>query len=213
VPLARLISIVAPPLCWACGVAAAGDGPLCDGCRSGLRWLDHAPVEGALRLGGVDLWAALAYEGPARALVGALKFRGAVGLADHMAAAMLARAPPALLDNATLVPVPLHPARLRRRGFNQADLLAAAAAARSRLPVARCLERRGASRSQVGRGRSDRLTAVMGTVTARGAAPGSALLVDDVITTGATLAACARALRDAGATRVVAIAYARTLGR
>src|SRR5712691_11073410 len=115
--LARLLSLVAPPLCWGCGGPATRDGPLCQSCRAGQRWLESVSVEVA----GICTWAPVAYEGPARALVGALKFRGAAGIADHMAAAMLARAPPRLVDGRTLVPVPLHPARLRRRGFNQAD--------------------------------------------------------------------------------------------
>jgi ComF family protein len=207
--LTRLIALVAPPLCWGCGRPAAHDGPLCGACRSALHWLDERP----LAIGGVAVWAPVAYEGPARALVGGLKFRGAAGLANQMAAAMLARAPPALLDSATLVPVPLHPARLRRRGFNQADRLAAAMAARSPLPVVRCLSRSGGRTAQVGRGRGDRLAAVRGSLTARGPAPPRVLLVDDVVTTGATLAACAAALRDAGTREVAAIAYARTLGR
>src|SRR4051794_4261238 len=122
-PLARLLSLLAPPLCWGCGGRAAPAGtPLCPGCRSALRWLDP----GAIRVGGLLAWAPVAYEGPARALVGGLKYRGATGLADQMAASMLARAPPALTDNCTLVPVPLHAARLRRRGFNQAERLATA---------------------------------------------------------------------------------------
>ena len=208
--LARLLSVVAPPLCWGCGGPAARDGPLCPTCRSALHWLDGDPVATE----GVAVWAPVAYEGPARALVGALKFRGAPGVADYMAAAMLARAPPALVDSSTLVPVPLDPARLRRRGFNQADRLATAIAARSRLPAARSLSRRGGvGGAQVGRGRSDRLRRVRGSITARGPVPAQALLVDDVVTTGATLTACARALREAGTRHVAALAYARTLGR
>src|SRR4051812_21656088 len=102
--LARLISLVAPPLCWGCGAPAARaaplmpparlfpgaapplcggggapaarDAPLCGGCRAGLRWLDPEPAGVA----GVAAWAPVAYEGPARALVGALKFRAASGL-------------------------------------------------------------------------------------------------------------------------------------
>src|SRR3954451_4261642 len=188
--LARLISLVAPPLCWGCGAPAARDAPLCGGCRAGLRWLEPEPGGVA----GVAAWAPVAYEGPARALVGALKFRAASGLSDHMAAAMLARAPPGVLDNRTIVPVPLHPARLRRRGFNQAERLAGAIAARSGMPAARCLRRTGGHGAQVGRGRSERLEALRGSVAATTAAPARALVVDDVLTTGATVAACAAAL-------------------
>jgi ComF family protein len=206
---ARLLSLLAPPLCWACGGPAVRHGPLCEGCRAGQRWLDPVPVE----VRGIPTWAPVAYEGPARALVGALKFRSAAGIADHMAAAMLARAPPWFLDNRALVPVPLHPSRLRRRGFNQADSLAAAMAARASLALRRCLRRRGRLGAQVGRGRSDRLAAVSGSVSAEPPVPPRVLLVDDVITTGATLAACAAALRDGGAGDVAAIAFARTLGR
>src|SRR4051794_868283 len=131
-PLARLLSVLAPPLCWGCGAPAARDGPLCTGCRSALRWLEPETIP----VSGVSSWAPVAYKGPARDLVRALKFRGAAGIADQLAAAMLARAPPELVDNRTLVPVPLHAARLRRRGFNQAELLAAAVAARARPPPA-----------------------------------------------------------------------------
>jgi predicted amidophosphoribosyltransferase len=158
---------------------------------------------------GVEVWAPVAYEGPARALVRGLKYRGAVGLAEPMAAAICAGAPS--LDGA-LVPVPLHPRRRRQRGYNQAERLAAATARRSGLEVADCLERHGpASARQVGRGRAERLTGPA--IRARAPAPECALLVDDVCTTGATLAACAEALREAGARRVTALVYARTPGR
>src|SRR4051794_7803737 len=107
-PLARLLSLLVPPLCWGCGAPAAHAAPLCRRCRPGQHWLEGAAVEGA----GVSTWAPGAYGGPAGALVGGLKFRGAAGRGDHMAAALLARAPPPLIDNRTLVPVPLQPARL-----------------------------------------------------------------------------------------------------
>jgi predicted amidophosphoribosyltransferase len=104
---------------------------------------------------------------------------------------------------------------LRRRGFNQAERLAVALCARTGLHLCDCLRRRGRSRTQVGRDRQERLGGVDGTVHAPDGAeaPRRAILVDDVVTTGATLAACAAALRAAGAREVAAVAYARTPGR
>jgi predicted amidophosphoribosyltransferase len=149
--------------------------------------------------------------------VRALKFRGAVSLVDAMAAQMAANAPPGLLEGRSLVPVPLHPARRRRRGFNQAAELARALARRAGLVAADCLERTGggARTSQVGRGREERLDALAGSIRVRpGAAlPLRVLLVDDVVTTGSTLGACAAALEGAGVREVGAIVYARTPGR
>jgi ComF family protein len=210
-PLARLLSLVAPPLCVACGAAAHVHEPLCRGCRAELRWLGGDQAAGV----GVPTWAVVGYEGPARALVRALKFRGAVRLVEAMAAQMAANAPAELLAERTLVPVPLGAARRRRRGFNQAEELARAIARRTGLEVIDCLVRAGAGASQVGRGRDERLGALDGSIRMR---PGSpvplrALLVDDVVTTGATLCACADALADAGVAEIGAIAYARTSGR
>jgi ComF family protein len=208
----RLASLLAPPLCAACESAAGrGSEPLCAPCRRELRWL----TAGA-ELGGVPVWAPVAYEGPARALVTALKFRGALTAAAAMAAQMAANAPPGVLDSGRLVPVPLHPRRLRRRGFNQAERLSAAISARTGLTVHDCLVRGGAPVTQVGRDRSARLQGVAGTVSLRPGAEapeGRAILVDDVATTGATLASCAAALRAEGAREVTAVAYARTPGR
>ena len=90
--------------------------------------------------------------------------------------------------------------------------LAAAISKRVGLPVADCLSRTGPKQTQVGRARAARLTGA-GTIEPAGRSPPSALLVDDVVTTGATLAACAAALREAGSERIRAIAFARTAGR
>jgi ComF family protein len=211
-PLARLLSLVAPPLCVCCGSAGSLHQPLCRACLGDLRWLSFEQPPGA----GVPVWAAVSYEGPARALVRALKFRGAVGLVDAMAAQMAANAPPGLLEGRSLVPVPLHPARRRRRGFNQAEQIAVRLARRAGLALSDCLERSagGARSSQVGRGREERLRAVEGIRLRAGAAvPLRVLLVDDVVTTGSTLAACAAALERAGVREVGAVVYARTPGR
>jgi ComF family protein len=208
-----LLIPAAPPLCVACGGWARALEPICGGCRRRLRWLGPDPVAIAP---GVGAWAPLAYAGPAQAAVAALKFRGAVHIADTMAAQVCANAPPGWLDAAALVPAPLHPARRRKRGFNQAERLARAIARRAGMPVADCLTRVGPRATQMGRGRSQRLAGIAGSIALSDAArapPGRLLIVDDVITTGATLAACAAALLDARATEVAALAYARTPGR
>jgi ComF family protein len=208
--IAQIASIVAPPFCWGCGADAASGQPLCVRCRRELRWLGPDVV----CLEGLDLWAPVAYAGPARSLVRGLKYRGAPGLADPMAAQIAAGAPEQLTaGRPALVPVPLHPARRRRRGFNQAERIAAALARRTGLEVADCLSRGGSARRQVGRGRAERLQEFDGTFEAKAPVPARAVLVDDVATTGATLAACAGPLRDAGAAAVAAVTYARTPGR
>jgi predicted amidophosphoribosyltransferase len=224
---AELVAALAPPACLACRAplrdAAA---PLCVACRRALPWLAdprcarcglplpcgaRCPARGAAF---ERAWAPLAHEGPARALVAALKFRGALPVARLMAAQIAASLPRELRDGAALVPVPLHPARRRVRGFDQAALMAVALAARSGLPVAACLHRRGRPTRQLGADRAGRrAAAARQLLDVRGAVPSYALLLDDVHTTGATFDACARALRAAGAQRVAAISYVRTLPR
>jgi ComF family protein len=200
--------MLVPPLCWGCGGVARRREPLCVGCRRLLRRLGPDPVP----LCGVPVWAPVAYAGPARDLVRALKFRGATALADAMAAQIVASAPVAL-SAGVLVPVPLHPRRLRRRGYNQAGLIAAALARRVDLEVADCLARSGSAATQVGRDRSERRAGPAGSVELRGPVPERVVLVDDVATTGATLAACAAIARAAGAREVTALVFARTIGR
>lgn len=211
-PLLAALSALAPPACASCGAHAGAAEPLCARCRGELRWLGPERVD----LQGVPVWAPLAYEGPAGEVVRALKFRGARRAARAMAAQIAANAPPGMLDRAALVPVPLHPARARRRGYNQAREIAAALAARTGLELADCLARAGPRGTQVGRDRAQRLAGIAGgVVLAAGerVPPARAALVDDVATTGATLAACARVLREHGCAEVVAVVYARTPGR
>jgi predicted amidophosphoribosyltransferase len=222
--LAGLTGLLAPPACWACGAAVAAGQPLCWACRAQLRFLRGprcarcglpapcgrrcSPAASAV----ARAWAPVAFEGPARALVHALKFRGAVAVADAMAAQIVAGAPPGLLAApAALVPVPTHPLRRRLRGFDHAECLAAAIGARTGLPVVRCLARAGAPTRQAGASRAARRAPGRIDVRVRGDPPCDAVLVDDVHTTGATLEACGSALRRAGAYTVCAVAYARAL--
>jgi ComF family protein len=209
--LRSLASLVAPPLCVGCGASAGAREPLCDACRRALRWLGQERSVAA----GVPLWAPVAYDGPAPAVVRALKFGGLSRMAATMASQMAANAPPGWLASGTLVPVPLHGARLRKRGYNQASLLAHELSVRTALPVLDCLERSGHAATQVGRGRAERLLSTAAQVSLREGVqvPAEVILVDDVATTGATLAACARACGAAFPGGVRAVAYARTPGR
>jgi predicted amidophosphoribosyltransferase len=198
----RLLSLIAPPLCAACGGPAAA-AALCPSCSGALDRLGSARVVVA----GLEVWAPVAYAGSARTVVRRVKFHGAAALAGYMAATIVANAPAGLLD-APLVAVPSPPARRRRRGFCHATLLAQALAARTELPLLRLLERVD-SRRQVGRARRQRLRSPP-RFGALGPGSGEVVLVDDVVTTGATLGACAQALRDKGWHCGRAVAYART---
>ncbi|MET0559277.1 MAG: phosphoribosyltransferase family protein [Solirubrobacterales bacterium] len=144
----------------------------------------------------------------ARELVVALKFRQLLSVATLMAGRIESLAPAHLMSG-TLVPVPAAPTRRRQRGFDPAAELAGALAERAGLTLAPCLARRS-GRRQVGRGRAARLGAPP-TIRAVAPVPRSVLLVDDVLTTGATISSCAQALRAAGAARIVAVTFARRL--
>lgn len=204
------MSILAPPACLICvaPLARAPAGPaLCDRCCSALEAAPGARLDADAIDGG---FAALPYSGVGRRLVAALKF-GRLRSAAELAAALIeARAPPGLLAG-TLVPVPPSPLRLARRGFDPAREIALAMAARGGLPVADPLRRRDLRR-QRGGGRERRMRSPPRIVAVEHA-PSTAILIDDVVTTGATLDACARSLRGAGATRVRALALAAVRSR
>jgi ComF family protein len=226
-----LTSFLVPPLCVSCREPEFSGSAVCPPCAGRLVPLDArrclrcgAPageVKACRECRGRRLafdraWAPFAYEGISRRLVSALKARGATSAASFMGTAVAARAPEPLMHG-TLVPVPAHPSRHRRHGFNQAAELARAIGRAAGLPVADILVRDGKSRPQVGLERRARLSNAGRSVRASRwlpAPPGgesSIVLVDDVYTTGATLDACARALRQAGAERVVALTFARTI--
>jgi ComF family protein len=222
--LAVATAALAPPACWSCRAPVAAGQALCSGCRAEVRFLRGRccprcglPLPCGRRCPGAGsaldrAWAPVAFEGPARALVHALKFRGALCVADVMAAQIVATAPGGLLQPpAVLVPVPTHAARRRARGFDHAEHLARALAARTGLEIARCLVRSGKPTRQAGSSRAARRAPGRIDVRMRGDPPLSVVLVDDVHTTGATLETCGRAVRRAGAYTVCAVAYARAL--
>lgn len=205
-PLRSLLALAAPPRCAICGAGSEPQRLVCAGCERGLA--AARPLLGAGA--GLDRSvAAAAYGGTARSLAHALKYGRRLVLAQAAAALIEAACPPTELRG-VLVPVPAAELRRRWRGFDPAEEIAFALSGRTGLPLRRCLRRLAGPR-QVGRPRRDRL-ANPPRVQLRESAPRSALLVDDVHTTGATLAVCASALRAGGATRVVALTLARSRG-
>ena len=169
----------------------------CPGC------LHHPPAFATARAAALYLPAAAGLN-PLAAAVHKLKYGGHRPVADALGGLLSARYP--FGADAILVPVPLHQARLRGRGFNQALLLARALARRRRLIVApRALRRTRLTRAQPGLGAAARrrnLAAAFTTRSPEAVAGKAVVLIDDVLTTGATADACARALLAAGAMRV-----------
>lgn len=213
--LRGLLDLVLPPLCASCRLALEQPGPLCEGCRRALPWLVEAPLPPPP----LDALAcAVAYRGEVEAWIHRFKYppRGLAGLdpapravAEALARAAARRAPPPAPE--LVLPVPLHPRRLRRRGFNPAGLLARAVACETGARLApTALRRLRDTPSQTGLGRGARRRNVRGAFAARRALPERVWLVDDVATTGSTLAECARVLRRAGARHVVGVCAAFT---
>lgn len=207
---AALASLLVPPRCVACTAPADPSSALCPHCASALR--DTKSGESVLTLSGDEglpvCWAS-AYSGLAMSLVHALKFGRRTLAARPMAGAILNNSPEILrfVSGGFLVPVPAAPSRRRARGFDPAEEITLALARATGLQVACCLARADGPR-QLGRSRAARL-ADPPRVRVAGPRPATAVLVDDVFTTGATLAACARALGDVA---VGACVFARTIG-
>jgi ComF family protein len=227
--LSALLDAVAPPLCVLCREPPGALPWLCGACAdqlalfAGARCLRcgaprplPAPVCGACpedwpaRL--VAARAAAPHAGTARALVHALKFRRVLAAARPLGYLAAAAARDLNLPrHVVVVPVPLHRRRRRERGFNQATEIARVVARELARPLKpRWLRRiRGAS-AVVHRTRSGRRRETRGAFRARRDVAGrTILLVDDVLTTGATLASCARALGRRGARAVYAVTATR----
>jgi len=184
-------------LAVACVGCRGSAGPVCPTCAAAVQ-----PV-GAVAVEGLDgAWALLAYEGPGRDLVQALKFRNRRSAVGVLAAAMAGQ----VTERPGVVTwLPATPAHRRERGFDQAELLARRVGRTLGVPARRLLVRRP-DRPQTGLPRAERLRGPA--LRPRRGVGGTVLVVDDVVTTGASLRAAAGALREAGADRILGLTLA-----
>jgi len=212
-----LLDLLMPPACAGCGTAGA---LLCSGCQGRLaspgrpqdRFL--APDAGIVIGDALTLaMAAFAYAGPMRRALAALKYSGASRVAPILAQAALSRLSclQAISGPATLVAVPVHRERMRVRGYNQADLIARLLARRAVLPISPLLVRVRPTTKQHRLNRTARLANLRGAfgIAPASRIPATVIVVDDIVTTTATLEACASVLREGGVGAVFGFAIAR----
>ncbi|MCY3636278.1 MAG: ComF family protein [bacterium] len=186
-------------VCAGCG----GPGPSpCRRCTANMRAVGEMAPPDPLS----GLWAVFAYTGVGRELLARLKYRNQRSSVKWLASAMGSALPLDLAADAVTW-APTSPQRRRRRGFDQAELLARALGRELGLPVVSVLRRVDAA-GQTGRNRNQRFCAPA--FDSRRSPPSSVLVVDDVITTGATLQAAAKCLVKAGAERVDAVVAGAT---
>uniref|UniRef100_Q07VC1 Phosphoribosyltransferase n=1 Tax=Rhodopseudomonas palustris (strain BisA53) TaxID=316055 RepID=Q07VC1_RHOP5 len=229
------LDLALPTLCAACREPVAGDG-LCASCWSQLSFIEppfcerlgipfvYDPGPGILSMQAIAdppayqrARAAVRYDEVARTLVHALKFHDRVDLAPVMGRWMARAAAPLLADADLIVPVPLHWRRGFSRRYNQAGALAREIGRQANVPVARdALKRIRPTEHQIGLSRAERAANVQGAFKVpaerRAELQGRRiLLVDDVLTSGATVDACARALLRAKAKAVDVAVFARVV--
>jgi len=217
-----LLDLVFPRSCVVCGTDGAVlcdgctgrlerlGGPCCDRCGAPTAW----PVErcrecAGRRIAFARARAAVAYDDAAKRLVGAWKERGQRMLASLAAELVDGTVP---RPNAyTITFVPADHDRLLKRGHNPAQRLAEALGSRWRLPVVPLLRRAPGRAPQKGLTLAERRRNVRGAFSPTDAVPSTAVLVDDVYTSGATVSAAATALRKGGAHRVEVVTFARAV--
>jgi ComF family protein len=208
--LARVVSglldALSPHGCAACDAPSAQT--FCESCGA-----VSAATPGD-ELDGVRLLVGGGYSPPLSTAITRFKYAGRAELSGDLAQLLLPAIERLALPRGTvLVPVPLHPRRLAARGYNQAALLAQDLARKSRLACEpRLLRRARETERQVGKSRAERLTNASGAFELHRSSNGANLvLVDDVVTTGSTVRACAQALARGGANLLAVVALARAL--
>lgn len=234
--VAPLVDFIFPPRCPLCGEGLAAQTGLCTGCWSELAIPGEPACASCSRPFGEDsvgqgaicapclaspprhdgIAAGTLYNDASRRLVLAFKHGRRIALAPMLARLIAARLPE-IDDQWLIVPVPLHRLRLWQRGFNQAALLGRELArARGARVMVDALRRRKRTPKLGGLGRKARARVLQGAIAVNPAQKArlkgaKVLLVDDVLTSGATSEACVSALKRAGAERVVIACFARVL--
>ena len=226
--LGPLVDALFPGRCAGCG---RGPSPFCEDCRAAIVALEPpwcarcgAPAQRPVATcrdcpPGSIAWARapFLFEGPLRRSIHRLKFAGwrpvARALGDAMVATLALEVEPTQRRPEVVTWVPLSRRRLSERGYDQARALAATVAPRLGLPADRLLRRVADAGPQARRGGRARREAMRGVFAAAGSPAGRVLLVDDVLTTGSTAAACAEVLLAAGASEVRLVTAARALNR
>jgi len=215
---AWLLDLALPATCVGCG--REGD-PICRACRPALAGREQAPAGIPIGLPSdvpdplLQLEWCAPFGGVVRRALHELKYAGERRLAEPLGAAIAARWRQTGAGGDVIVHVPVHEDRARERGYDQAEALARVAARELRLPHLAALERGRATVAQFQLGRDRRAANVAGAFRPAAPAMGRAVagrwivLVDDVVTTGATLAACSEALLESGAIGVSAVTVAR----
>lgn len=189
---------VGSPTCSRCGFPTAFEAFVCDECKH-------------VDFGFETARAPLRYEEVGKEIVHALKYKSYFPVVDKVMAPLMV----AMLEERNfdfVVPVPMHSSRLRRRGFNQAEVMARSVSRRINVPISDTLEVVRGTRDQVeltAAGRRDNVRGAFRPTTGR--IRGKVLLVDDVFTTGSTMSECAETLALAGASEVHAISFCRTV--
>lgn len=224
--LGALLRWLYPPVCLLCRAPGAGDLDLCPGCRGDLPWFGHGcpacarPLpSGAGPLCGACLkrpppfdatHALFHYAAPVDRLITGLKYRGRLSHARLLGELWASHAP--VTDPPDLLlPVPLHPERLRERGFNQSLELARPLSRRLGIPLQPGLMKRvRPTRAQQGlKGKERRRNVRAAFEIAAGTVPAHVAIIDDVMTTGSTVGEMAKQLKRAGAERVEVWVLAR----
>jgi len=198
----RLFETVVPPICKQCGVTVSGDTPLCASCYGKNFHFTYNR-------------ATFPYDEVIRDMMHEIKFRKkkrvAQGLGELWAASVVKKSFP---QDGILVPVPMHPAKKRERGFNQAEVLCRALSQKFNIPMDELLIRTADTPPQAGLHPKLRVENVQGVFSVRPHADikGSTyIIIDDIYTTGASLNECAKTIKNSGAKQILCMTFAITV--